>query len=267
VVQQAQPNVTVRQPQPEIIVRQAPPLITVQQPQPEIIVRMPPPEVNVSMARPDVQVSMPQPQVQVVPPQAQVQPDVRIDGQQPNVRFERTGEPQIIYQPSEGQPQIRFESAAPATPSASPTQPATPQSAQAQLNSDQRGYGAAGNAAPAAVGPAATGALASPGLQAVKASELEKMALYNARNEKMGEVQNVLIGADNKAYIVVSHGGFLGLGQKQVALPSDQVAMRGDRLVAETLNDEQIRALPEFKESANFKEMDGNQTTSLRLVQ
>jgi hypothetical protein len=43
--------------------------------------------------------------------------------------------------------------------------------------------------------------------------------------------------------------------------------MRGDRLLAENLTDEQIRSLPEFKESANFKVMDRNQTTSLRLLQ
>lgn len=269
VVQQAQPTVTVRQPQPEIIVRQAPPLITVQQPQPEIIVRMPPPDVNVSMTRPDVQVSLPQPHIQVIAPQTPLQPNVQVDGQQPNVRFERTGEPQIIYQPAEGQPHIRFEqtqAAASNTP-APAAAPATPPAAQAQLNGDQRSSAAPAAQTTPANGPAQTGALASPGLQAVKASDLEKMALYNARGDKMGDVDEVLMGADNKAYILISHGGFLGLGQKKVALPSDQIGMRGDRLVADTLTDEQIRALPEFKESANFKEMEGDQTTSLHLVQ
>jgi stress response protein YsnF len=43
--------------------------------------------------------------------------------------------------------------------------------------------------------------------------------------------------------------------------------MRGDRLIADSLTDEQIRALPEFKESASFKEMEDEQTTSLRLLQ
>ena len=104
-------------------------------------------------------------------------------------------------------------------------------------------------------------------MQAVKASDLTGRPLYNARGEKMGEVQEVLIGDDNRTYIVVGHGGFLGLGQKQVALSTDRIAMRGDRLLAENLTDEQIRSLPEFKESANFKVMDRNQTTSLRLLQ
>jgi hypothetical protein len=290
IVQQAQPSVTVRQRQPEIIVRMPPPTITVQQPNPEIIVRMPPPDVNVSVSRPEVQVSVPQPTVQVVPPQAQAQPQVRTDEQQSNVRLERTGEPRIVYQPAEGQPLVRFENAAgenvaqptvsadppasstaDAAPSATPG-PASQTRAQAQLNNGQAGAGsggpgAGGSAAPArpAGEPVQTGAL--PGeMRALKVSEIEDMGVYNGRGEKLGDVEKVLMGADNKPYFLVSHGGFLGLGSKQVAISSDQLALRGDRLVAEALTDEQVRGFPEFKESANFKEMDQDQTTSVRAV-
>jgi hypothetical protein len=93
------------------------------------------------------------------------------------------------------------------------------------------------------------------------------MGVYNGRGEKLGEVEKMLMGADNKPYFLVSHGGFLGLGSKQVAISSDQIALRGDRLVADALTDEQVRGFPEFKESANFKEMEDDQTTSVRAVQ
>jgi PRC-barrel domain len=280
VVQQAQPSVTVTQKQPEIIVRMPPPTITVHQPNPEIVVRMPPPDVNVSVARPEVQVSVPQPVVQVVPPQAQAQPQVRTEEPQPNVRLERTGEPRIVYQPAEGPPQVRFETAAGETaaqtagaaPSGAPG-PVSQTGAQAQLNSGQAGAGSAGtpaggSAAPArpAGEPAQTGAL--PGeMRALKVSQLEDMGVYNGRGEKLGDVEKMLMGADNKPYFLVSHGGFLGLGSKQVAISSDQLALRGDRLVADALTDEQVRGFPEFKESANFKEMDDDQTTSVRAAQ
>jgi len=276
VVQQAQPSVTVRQRQPEIIVRQAPPIITVQQPQPEIIVRMPEPEVNVSVSRPEVQVNIPQPLVQVVPPQAQ--PQVQTQGQQPNVRVERTGEPRVVYQPAEGQPQIRYESAGPTgTPQTAPVAggnaagqpqspspaPATlsPQAAQAQLNGAPAGPGNAGRAPE----PAQTGALSSAH-QAMPVSKLEDMSVYNGRGEKLGDVEKVLMGADSRSYVLLSHGGFLGLGSKQVAISSDQLVLRGDRLIAETLTDDQVRAFPEFKESANFKEMDDDQTASFQTA-
>jgi hypothetical protein len=273
VVQQAQPNVVVRQQQPEVIVRIPPPVITVQQPQPEVIVRMPPPEVNVSVARPEVQVNIPQPQVQVVPPQqALSQPNVQVDGQQPNVRVERTGEPRVVYQQAEGQPAVRFESmtrqdaatasppAGQASPNSQPQQASgvSPQNAQAQLNSGPGGQPA---------GPQQTGAI-HPASQFFTVEKLEDMALYNARGDKMGEVEEVVSGPGNALYLIIAHGGFLGLGQKQVAMPIEQVAMRGDRLVAESLTDEQIRAMPTFDaDDKNYKEAKDGQTAPVRVLQ
>lgn len=264
VVQQAQPNVTVRQQQPEIIVRLPPPVITVQQPQPEIIVRMPPPDVNVSMVKPEIQVTMPQPQVQVVPPQ-QAQPQVRVDGHEPQVRVERTGEPQVIYQQAQGQPQVRFEpmggqaQASSGNAPASQAAPAlTPQAAQAQLN---------GGAPKAGTEPQLTGALPAA-TRTIDVAKLEEMILYNAAGEKLGDVEEVVSGPGDKLFVVVAHGGFLGLGEKQVALPVDRVALRGDRLVAEGMSDEQIKAMPAYDDDDQaFKETQGGQTVPLRVLQ
>jgi sporulation protein YlmC with PRC-barrel domain len=119
-------------------------------------------------------------------------------------------------------------------------------------------------AQPGGAEPAQTGAL--PGQrQAVKVNDLEDKAVVNGRGEKIGEVDEVRMGADNKVYLIVEHGGFLGLGEKKAALPADQVVMRGDQLVADTLTDEQIKAFPEFKESANFKELAEDQTAEIRV--
>jgi sporulation protein YlmC with PRC-barrel domain len=288
VVQQQQPNVTVRQAKPEITVRIPPPVITVQQPQPEIIVRMPEPDVNVAVARPEVQVTIPQPQVQVQAPGPQEQANVQVERQEPNVRIERTGEPQIVYQQAEGQPLIRFEpvdgsgrvtGAAPAA-SAPATLAATvdPRNAQAQLNNPQAGYGthtpsgaaAPGAAAPGAsapaVGPQTTGALPPAELQPMAVSKLEGMALYNAREEKLGEVEAVVTGMGGRTFLIVSHGGFLGLGEKRVAVPAEQVAMRGDRLVSDRLTDDQLRDLPAYDRNAGYRDMDNNQSAQIRIL-
>lgn len=119
-------------------------------------------------------------------------------------------------------------------------------------------------AQPGGTEPAQTGALPSP-MQAIKVNDLEDKAVVNGRGETIGKVDEVRMGADNKVYLIVEHGGFLGLGEKKAALPADQVVMRGDRLVAETLTEEQIKAFPEFKESANFKEMAEDQTAEIRV--
>ena len=53
---------------------------------------------------------------------------------------------------------------------------------------------------------------------------------------------------------------------KPVAIASDQVARRADRLVADTLTEDRIRACPEFKESASYKDMDEDETGSVRAI-
>jgi hypothetical protein len=242
----------------------------------------------------------------VIAPEQQAQANVQVERQQPTVRFERTGEPRIVYQQAEGQPRIRFEpmngasaqASAPAAPSddaqrsarsgeASPVAdqtvlgsaeappPVDRRSAQAQLNAapgygTEQAQGAPSDTtrqAPAASEPQQTGALPAGGLP-VSVGRIEEMALYNARDEKLGEVEEVLIGPDNRVYVVVTHGGFLGLGEKRVAMPLEQVAMRGDRLVVEGLSGEQIEDMAAFDESqSGFTRMQGNAMAPVRTLQ
>ncbi len=239
-VQQAQPQVSVRQAQPEILVRQPQPTVTVDIPQPEIIVRMPQPEVNVAQAQPQVEVRQSQPQVQVVQPeqpqvnvtpaqpqvnvqQAQAQPQVNVQGaeQQPQVRYERA-EPKVVVNQAQGQPQVRLEQ------QGQQAQPAQPQAAQPQ-------------AAPA---PATTGAIPA-GTRSLNVTELEALDVYNAQGAKLGEVDDVLIGPDNKVFVVMEYGGFLGLGERKASVPVEQMAFRDNRLQT-SLTEAQLRGLPAF---------------------
>lgn len=302
IVRQPPPTITVQQPQPEIIVRMPDPDVNVSVAQPQVSVNMPQPQVQVvqPQQQPQVQIQPAQPNVQVQASGQSPQPDVQVERQQPNVRFERTGEPNIIYQQAEGSPQIRYEQAGRTSPDQSPQQrepggavnqqadASSPenrstdrQSAQAQLNSaGQPGYGVApgeqpqqgsaasgqGAVAPPTVEPETTGAVPPP-TQTVQVSRIEDLALYNARNEKMGDVDAVVQGPDSKHYLVVSHGGFLGLGERRVALLLDQVALRGDRLIADELTDEQVKALPEYQQTRDLQELGGDAPVPLRVAE
>lgn len=54
----------------------------------------------------------------------------------------------------------------------------------------------------------------------VRASKLIGASVYNDRNEKIGSVDDLVLGKDNKAdEVIVSVGGFLGMGTKLVAVP------------------------------------------------
>jgi hypothetical protein len=239
---------------------------------------MPEPDVNVAVAQPQVQVMMPQPQVQVQPPAPQSQANVQVERQQPNVRVERTGEPQIVYRQAEGQPQIRFEAMGAAggttqtssTPATQTAPAVSQQNAQAQLNGGQAGYATSSSsetvASAGAANPQTTGALAAASTMPIAVSRLEDMTLYNAREEKLGEVDAVVAGPNGRNYVVVSYGGFLGLGERRVAIPMESLALRQDRLVADTMTDEQLKALPDFERNAGYREMEDNQSAPMRVL-
>jgi sporulation protein YlmC with PRC-barrel domain len=243
-VQQPQPQVTVRQPQPEITVRQPAPTVTIDIPQPEIIVRMPRPQVDVAMAQPQVQVNQPPPQVQVTQPQqpqVDVQPaEPRVNVQtgaaatvqveenktQPTVRYERA-EPKVVINQAQGEPQVKLE------PAEGP-------------NSSQ---------------PATTGAAPRQG---VTVARIKSMDLFNMRGDRLGDVERVIQSVDGKRHIVVGIGGFLGIGERHVAIPAERVVVRGNRLVIDGLTDDQVKRMPPFdRNNRDFREVEANATLEI----
>jgi len=93
------------------------------------------------------------------------------------------------------------------------------------------------------------------------------MNLYNARGNELGDVEQVVQGPDGKQYIVVGAGGFLGIGEKHVAIPVERVGLRGDRLVTQDLTEDQIRALPSFdRNDRSFRQLEGNQPVQLSAM-
>lgn len=112
--------------------------------------------------------------------------------------------------------------------------------------------------------PAETGSLPAP-TRSVTVADLRDLPVYDDRNEKIGAVNSVRMGLDGRAYIVVDHGGFLGLGDKQVLLPADRFRYSGDRLIAAGLSNDAFRALPEFERSQAYKHMLDDETTQIPI--
>jgi sporulation protein YlmC with PRC-barrel domain len=88
-------------------------------------------------------------------------------------------------------------------------------------------------------------------------SNLYELDVYNPQNEKIGEIEDVIVenGKTIKA-IVLSVGGFLGVGERYVAVdPASVVITRqGDdyRAVVNTNRDD-LRNAPTFKFEGNMK--------------
>jgi sporulation protein YlmC with PRC-barrel domain len=82
-----------------------------------------------------------------------------------------------------------------------------------------------------------------------RASKLKDKPVFNEQGERVGEVDDLIIGRDGKIFAVVEVGGFLGLGEKLVAVPyqSLRVDDRASKVVLPGASREALRLLPVFK--------------------
>jgi sporulation protein YlmC with PRC-barrel domain len=196
--------------------------------------------------------------VQVQPAEAQVKvqqqagtaPNVQIQESNtpPTVHFERA-EPKVVVNQAQGQPQIRVEQED-AKPSGRTT---------AESNRER----AAATTTPAAPFPRSTTAGVRPG-SPIQASRVKNMVVYNDKGVRLGEVERIVQAPDGKQQLIVGVGGFLGLGERRVAIPSGDVAMRGDRLILENTSEDQLKKMPPVdRNSRELRDIDGNATIEL----
>jgi ribosomal 30S subunit maturation factor RimM len=97
-----------------------------------------------------------------------------------------------------------------------------------------------------------------------RSSKLVGTSVYGGDNSKIGSVDDVLIGSDgNVRAVVVGVGGFLGVGQKDVAIPFNalNVTRKPDATSIEkisvTFTKDQLKNAPTFA----YYEASGSQTT------
>jgi hypothetical protein len=81
---------------------------------------------------------------------------------------------------------------------------------------------------------------------------LEGAPVYDVNDNHIGEISHVLIDGDKLTDAVIDVGGFLGMGEKPVALSFEQLqvlqnADGGDLRIYVDLSEEQLEALPEFE--------------------
>jgi hypothetical protein len=85
-----------------------------------------------------------------------------------------------------------------------------------------------------------------------RASKWLGAPIQNMAKENIGDINDFVISGDGKVTAVIAGvGGFLGLGEKNVALPFNTVEMKtgedGQRLVTVMLSKAELEAAPAFK--------------------
>ena len=86
----------------------------------------------------------------------------------------------------------------------------------------------------------------------ISATQLLNASIKNAANETVGDINDISFGGDGKiAEVIVGVGGFLGMGEKNVSLPFDQLTFapdgKGDLVVTTSATKESLQAAPEWK--------------------
>jgi hypothetical protein len=81
-----------------------------------------------------------------------------------------------------------------------------------------------------------------------RASKVIGSSVVNDANDTVGKVDDIIITSDGKApFVVLSVGGFLGVGSKYVALPYDQLTTNGGKIILPGATKDALKQLPEFK--------------------
>jgi PRC-barrel domain len=79
--------------------------------------------------------------------------------------------------------------------------------------------------------------------------------LLNTSNDKIGSIDSVMLGREGKVQaVIVNVGGFLGLGERNVAIDwADITVSQDDKKITTALTKDQLKALPEYKYAEDTK--------------
>lgn len=73
-------------------------------------------------------------------------------------------------------------------------------------------------------------------------------SVHNENDEKVGDVTDVILDSNGQAtHVVVGAGGFLGMGQHDVAIPFDEIQRGEDQLTLSGYTKDQLKELPKVE--------------------
>jgi ribosomal 30S subunit maturation factor RimM len=83
----------------------------------------------------------------------------------------------------------------------------------------------------------------------VSIEEVLGSTVVNENGEEVGEIQD-LVAKDDAYYAVLSVGGFLGIGEKDVAVPLDELKLGEDEsYLMSTKTEDQLEEMPAYDQT------------------
>ncbi len=271
-VEQPQPEITVVVPEPTVRVQQQAPIITVEQAQPEITVRIPEPVVTVMVPQPEVDVNTGEPKVDLEQPEPVVrfvrpEPKITIEESEPRISVEQAeadvnvdAAEQARIDVDQADAEVNVEQADGADVQVSePTEDPTVNvvdGGEAQIDIDQ----AQARVITEDFNASESGEMEEADLTRYQ-ERVKDLPLFNLRSDELvgrsvateagedvGEIDFIGVRG-NTLVAIVGVGGFLGMGENEVAIPVDKMYARGDEIIIPGVTEERLTSMPEFDES------------------
>ena len=91
---------------------------------------------------------------------------------------------------------------------------------------------------------------------AIDAAGLMGDTVENSAGEDLGDIETLVVADDGSIeHVVIGVGGFLGIGEKEVALPWDRfTVVPGENKLVADVSREELEAMPEFDWPENYQE-------------
>lgn len=282
------PNVDVTMPKPQVTVSQADPTVSVEQGKVDVAVSDAQSVDNGSDTGQSSDVSVDKGAAQVRMNQAaranvtvgDVTPVVRYQAAKPRIEVDDSGEPDIQFnQSGEADVQFRQMSEDETRRAAEQQQAAAGQTAGQSGTQSGRADGTSANAdrasdQMASTDTAATGRTASQSdgsgmayvgstqharqdnVRTLGADNIMAMQVIGANGDNLGDLQDIIL-YQNEPYVVIGNGGFLGIGEKEVALPLNDMVLRSNELHMRQVTQDDIDSMGEI-DPDNFRSASGS---------
>lgn len=85
-----------------------------------------------------------------------------------------------------------------------------------------------------------------------RASKINGSPVFNRNNDRLGTIDDLIVVPHNKdAFVILSVGGFLGMGTHLVAFPFSEIRIVEKQMQLPDATKDSLKALPEFKYAPN----------------
>lgn len=271
----AEPNVRVQQQAPIVTVEQAQPQISVRIPEPVVTVRVPKPQVDVETGEPIVDLQTPEPVVRFVRPEPKItieeaEPRVTVERAEPNIDVDGTQDARVNVDQAEADVNVQQADGANVSlqepqndPQVNITQADDPQieidRAQARVvmeefNADGQGHMAESDR------QRYQELVSELPLFEMRTADIVGRELVTEYGEAVGEIDNV--GQRGHMLVaIIGVGGFLGMGETDVAVPVDKLILRNGEIVMPGITEARLEDKPEY-DSDEVRLIQANQRLS-----